>query len=46
MQSYKIDKINTEICQRCVEEWVKKLKNFRMVKEYAAKVLNFGIKRD
>lgn len=42
---YKIDKINVDICQKCVDAWAKKLKNFRMVKAYAAKVLDFAIKR-
>ncbi len=42
---YKIDKINVDICQKCVDAWGKKLVNFRMVKAYAAKVLDFSIKR-
>ena len=46
MGSYKIEKINVDVCQRHVDEWSIKLKNFRMVKSYAAKVLNFAKKRD
>lgn len=43
--SYKIEKMNIEVCQRHVNEWFSKLKNFRMVKAYAAKVMDFAIKR-
>ncbi|KOP69984.1 integrase [Lysinibacillus sp. FJAT-14745] len=43
--NYKIDKMNVDVCQRHVDEWATKLKNFRMVKSYAAKVLDFAIKR-
>ncbi|WP_305143797.1 site-specific integrase [Lysinibacillus sp. FSL M8-0337] len=45
MSSYKIEKITVDICQKHVDEWAGKLKNFRMVKAYAAKVLDFAIKR-
>lgn len=45
MSSYKIEKIHVDICQKHVDEWSKKLKNFRMVKAYAAKVLDFAMKR-
>lgn len=43
--SYKIEKMNVDICQRHVDEWATKLKKFRTVKSYAAKVLDFAIKR-
>lgn len=45
MGSYKIDKITIDICQKHVNEWAKKLKKFRTVKSYAAKVLDFAVKR-
>lgn len=43
--AYKIDKINVDVCQRHIEEWASKLKNFRMVKAYASKVIDFALKR-
>lgn len=43
---YKIDKINFKICEDAVNKWSDELKNFRMVKSYAAKVLNYAIKHD
>lgn len=46
MGAYKIEKIHVDVCQKHVDEWVSKLKNFRMVKAYASKVLDFAIKRD
>ena len=45
MRSYKIDKINVDVCQLHIDEWATKLKKFRMVKAYASKVLDFAIKR-
>lgn len=45
MGTYKIDKIHVDICQKHVDEWASKLKKFRIVKSYAAKVLDFAIKR-
>ncbi|MFJ8263383.1 tyrosine-type recombinase/integrase [Rummeliibacillus sp. NPDC094406] len=45
MHSYKIEKITVDVCQRHVDEWADKLKKFRMIKSYAAKVLDFAIKR-
>ncbi|MGA4517223.1 tyrosine-type recombinase/integrase [Solibacillus silvestris] len=45
MGQYKIDKINVDVCQKHVDDWSKKLVNFRMVKAYAAKVVDFAIKR-
>nr|WP_246602569.1 site-specific integrase [Sporosarcina aquimarina] len=45
MASYKIEKIHVDVCQKHVDEWAAKLKNFRMVKAYAAKVIDFAIKR-
>lgn len=45
MGAYKIEKINVEVCQKHVDDWSTKLVNFRMVKSYAAKVIDFAIKR-
>lgn len=45
MSAYKIEKITLDISQKHVDEWAAKLKNFRVVKAYAAKVLDFAIKR-
>lgn len=45
MGDYKIEKINVDVCQKHIDEWATKLKKFRMVKAYAAKVLDFAIKR-
>lgn len=45
MGSYKIDKINIDICQKHFDEWALKLSKARTIKSYAAKVLDFGIKR-
>ncbi|BDH62891.1 site-specific integrase [Lysinibacillus sp. PLM2] len=45
MGNYKIEKINIDVCQKHVDEWARKLKKFRTVKSYAAKVLDFAIKR-
>lgn len=45
MADYKISKIDAAICQKHVNQWAKKLKRFRMVKNYAAKVLTFAMKR-
>ncbi|KOO48777.1 site-specific integrase [Viridibacillus arvi] len=45
MSDYKIEKINIDVCQKHVDEWSNKLKKFRTVKSYAAKVLDFAIKR-
>lgn len=45
MSQYKIEKINVDVCQRHVDVWAGKLKKFRTVKSYAAKVLDFAIKR-
>lgn len=42
---YRIDKMNVDVCQRHVDEWSTKLKKFRVVKSYAAKVLDFAIRR-
>jgi len=46
MGAYKIEKIHVDVCQKHLNEWVSKLKKYRMVKAYAAKVLDFAIKRD
>ena len=43
---YKIDKLNVELCQKAVNTWSDRLKNFKMVKAYAAKVIEFAIKRE
>lgn len=45
MGSYKIQKIHVDVCQKHVDEWASKLKKYRTVKAYAAKVLDFAIKR-
>lgn len=45
MGAYKIEKINVDVSQKHVDEWAEKLKKFRTVKSYAAKVLDFAIKR-
>ncbi|QPQ34419.1 site-specific integrase [Lysinibacillus sp. JNUCC-52] len=45
MGSYKIDKINIDICQKHFDEWAMKLSKARTIKSYAALVLDFGIKR-
>lgn len=45
MGTYRIDKIHVDICQKHVDEWASKLKKFRIVKSYAARVLDFAIKR-
>lgn len=45
MGAYKIEKINIDVCQKHINEWSVKLKKYRMVKAYAAKVLDFAIKR-
>ena len=43
---YKIDKINFKVCQEATNQWADALKNFRAVKSYAAKVIDFAIKHD
>lgn len=45
MGFYKIEKINVDVCKKHIDEWATKLKKFRVVKAYAAKVLDFSIKR-
>ncbi|MFI2131876.1 tyrosine-type recombinase/integrase [Lysinibacillus fusiformis] len=45
MGKYKIEKLTVDICQKHINEWAGKLKKFRIVKSYAAKVLDFAIKR-
>ncbi|QSB10855.1 site-specific integrase [Lysinibacillus fusiformis] len=42
---YKIDKLNVEVCQEHVDKWANKLKKYRIIKSYAAKVVDFAIKR-
>lgn len=44
--AYKIDRISIDVCQQHVNEWATKLKNFRLVKAYAARVIDFAIKRE
>lgn len=46
MSTYKIQKIHADICQKHVDDWASKLKKYRMVKAYAAKVIDFAIKRE
>jgi len=43
---YKVDKINVDICQKHVNEWATKLMNFRIVRSYAARVIDYAIKRE
>ncbi|MFF3102992.1 site-specific integrase [Viridibacillus arvi] len=45
MGAYKIDKINVDICQRHVDEWMEKLVNGDKTKSYASLVIRFAIKR-
>lgn len=45
MGDYRIEKISIDICQKHVNEWARKLKGFAKVKAYAAKVLDFAIRR-
>ena len=42
---YKIEKMTIDVCQGHVDTWSKKLKKYRIVKAYAAKVMSFAIKR-
>jgi integrase len=42
--SYKIEKMNIDVCQRHVNEWATKIKKARIIKSYAAGVLDFAIK--
>lgn len=44
MGQYRIEKITVQICQRHVNEWAKKLKKFKTVRSYAAKVLDHAMK--
>lgn len=46
MGAYKIEKIHVDVCQKHVNQWASKVKGFSKVKAYAAKVLDFAIKRD
>ena len=46
MGTYKIDKINVDVCQRHVNEWVDKLVNGSKVKNYASLVIRFALKRN
>lgn len=45
MGTYKIEKINVDVCQKHVYEWAEKLQKYCMVKAYAAKVLDFAVRR-
>ena len=45
MGAYKIVKINIDVCQRHVDEWMEKLVNGDKTKSYAALVMHFAIKR-
>lgn len=45
MSLYKVDKITVDACQKHVDEWADKLKKYRVIKSYAAKVLDFALKR-
>lgn len=44
MGDYRIEKIDIVTCQKLVNLWSKKLKRFRMVKNYAAKVMTYAMK--
>lgn len=44
LSQYKIDKMNVDICQKCVDAWAKKLVHFRVVKAYASLVMDYAIK--
>ncbi|NSL53299.1 site-specific integrase, partial [Calidifontibacillus erzurumensis] len=46
MGNYRIEKINVQICQKHINEWANKLQNFRVVKAYASKVLDYAMKLD
>ncbi|MBQ0141074.1 MAG: site-specific integrase [Kurthia sp.] len=41
--AYRIEKINVQLCQKHINTWFKKLKNFRMVKAYASMVLDYAL---
>jgi len=45
MSLYRVDKITVDVCQKHVDEWAEKLKKYWVIKSYAAKVLDFAIKR-
>ncbi|EJQ88383.1 hypothetical protein IGW_05062 [Bacillus cereus ISP3191] len=42
---YKIDKINVDICQRHLDEWLEKLVNGDKTKSYKSLVMRFAMKR-
>lgn len=45
MGDYKIDRINVDICQRHVDDWLEKLVNGDKTKSYASLVMRFAIQR-
>ena len=45
MGDYKVDKINVDICQRHVDEWMEKLVNGDKTKGYASSVMHFALQR-
>lgn len=45
MKDYRLEKITIDVCQKHVNEWAHKLKNYRATKSYASSVLDFAIKR-
>lgn len=45
MKDYRIEKITIDICQKHVNEWANKIKRSNQIKSYAAKILDFAIKR-
>lgn len=45
MSDYRIEKITIDVCQKHVNEWAHKFKNYRATKSYASSVLDFAIKR-
>ncbi|WP_341300295.1 site-specific integrase [Lysinibacillus sp. FSL H8-0500] len=45
MSLYRIDKITVDVCQKHVNEWADKLKKYRVIKSYAAEVIDFAMRR-
>ena len=45
MKAYRIEKITIDVCQKHVNEWAYKFKNYGATKSYASSVLDFAIKR-
>ena len=45
LAKYRIDKINVDICQRSINDWSKKVRHYKELKAYAARIFDFAIKR-